>query len=114
MTSFAHGRQPRRGDPLQILFCSILLILAFESPSYAEERRSLTVSPGAGPVGTKVTVRGTGWDPEYYSGGVQVGFYQNFGNGVLSPIRRPDRGSARPDGRFSFDPRSQRALIRAI
>ena len=103
MTPLANGTQPRRVRALQILFCSILLILALQVPGYAEERRSLTVSPGAGPVGTKVTVRGTGWDPEYYSSGVQVGFYQNFGNGVLT--RYADQIVVPPDqdGRFSFD-----------
>ena len=103
MTPLANRTQARRVRALQILFCSILLILALGVPGYAEERRSLTVSPGEGPVGTKVTVRGTGWDPEYYSGGVQVGFYQNFGNGVLQSYA--DEISVQPDadGRFSFE-----------
>jgi CARDB len=103
MTPLANRTQPRRVRALQILFCSILLILALQVPGYAEERRSLTVSPGAGPVGTKVTVRGTGWDPKYYASGVQVGFYQNFGNGVLTPIA--DKTVVPPDsaGRFTFN-----------
>jgi hypothetical protein len=54
-------------------------------------------------VGTKVTVRGTGWDPEYYKSGVRISFDQNFGNGVLTPIA--DEIVVPPDsnGRFSFD-----------
>jgi hypothetical protein len=103
MTPFAHGKQSRRVHALQIIFCCIPLILALQLPSYADEPRSLTISPKSGPVGTKATVRGTGWDPEYYSGGVRIGFYQNFGNGVLTPIADEIRVPPDPNGRFNFD-----------
>ena len=62
MTSFAHGRQSRLSFSLRILFCCIILLLTLWLPSYADEPRSLTVLPGSGPMGTKVTVQGTGWD----------------------------------------------------
>lgn len=90
-----------------VIVLSWVLLLGL-SPSIAmaaaapDEPRSLTVDPSSGPPGTSVTVRGTGWDPEYYSTGVRVGFYQNFGNGVLTSYA--DERSVQPDdkGRFSF------------
>ena len=95
MTPLENGAQSRQVRALQILFCSILLILALQVPGYAEERRSLTVSPGAGPVGTKVTVRGTGWDPEYYSAAYKLALSKVW-QWRSHSIRRRDRGSARP------------------
>ncbi|MGD9529579.1 MAG: CARDB domain-containing protein [Pseudonocardia sp.] len=67
------------------------------------ERRAITVDPASGPAGSTVTVSGTGWDPAYYTNGVEIGFYQNFGNGVLTSYA--DRMYVKPDaeGRFRFD-----------
>ena len=50
---------------------------------------ALAVSKESGPAGSRVTVTGTGWPLQYYPNGVQVGFYQNFGNGVLTPYADP-------------------------
>jgi len=39
--------------------------------------------PDSGPPGTQVSITGSGWDPSYYSNGVQISFENNYGNGVL-------------------------------
>jgi hypothetical protein len=71
-----------------------LLMIALPTPASAQAQL-LTVTPNSGPAGTPVTITGTGWDPRYYSGGVQVSFEQNFGNGVLQ--RYTDDVTVQPD-----------------
>lgn len=103
VTARLRDQSPGRFRVWRVLLCCVLLILASQTPGHAQEPRSLSISPESGPAGTRVTVRGTGWDPEYYSSGVQISFDQNFGNGVLTPYA--DEMTVKPDqdGRFRFE-----------
>ena len=63
-------------------------------------RQRSRTDPGSGPAGSTVTVSGTGWDPAYYTNGVEISFYQNFGNGVLTSYA--DRMYVNPDAKWRF------------
>jgi Cutinase len=72
-----------------------LILMTVFPPRASAEPQLLSVSPNSGPPGTIVAITGTGWDPQYYSAGVQISFEQNFGNGVLQ--RFADDVTVQPD-----------------
>jgi hypothetical protein len=94
---------PRAIRRLLCVIASVgLLILGLPGPA-AAQGRSLTVSPDSGPVGSKVTLTGSDWSPEYYSSGVQISFQQNHGNGVLTNYADPILVQPDQQGHFSFE-----------
>lgn len=67
------------------------------------QARSLTVAPESGPAGSRVTVTGANWSPEYYASGVTISFHQNHGNGVYTSYAEPIVVRPDPQGGFSFE-----------
>ncbi|WP_300007718.1 hypothetical protein [Pseudonocardia sp.] len=77
-----------------------LTLLSGPRPAFAQDVRTITISPGSGAVGTTVTINGTGWDHDTYAGGVTIEVAQNYGNGNLELLARLRTGPV-TDGRFT-------------
>lgn len=86
-----------------LLMSCTLILLGLPVSAFADTPQLLMVDPAAGPVGSTVTVRGTGWTPEYYAGGVRISFDHNHGNGVLTPYAEEMTVLPDSDGELSFE-----------